>query len=98
MGPIAFSALVLCITLYLVARHEAEISLPVILMITAGVSFASLLLTLVHPLASLLSIFLLAWAIQRFCYVRWSKAWTVTGIYFCANLGLAITKVMLRKG
>ncbi len=97
MASIAFSALVLCAALYFVARHEAEISLPVILMITAGVSVVTLLLTLVHPLASLLSLLLLAWAIQRFCYVRWSRAWIVTGIYFASNLGVAVTRVMLRQ-
>lgn len=58
---------------------------------------ASLLLSLIHPLVSLLSLFLLAWAIQRFCYVRWSKAWIVVGIYFFANFGVALTKIMLRN-
>jgi hypothetical protein len=96
MASIIISALILCAVLYLVARNEAEISLPVVLMITAGVSIVSLILNNVHPLASLLSLFLLAWSIQRFCYLRWSKAALVTGIYFCANVGVALVIHMIR--
>ncbi len=97
MIQIIVSALILCAALYLVARHEAEISLPLILMIVVGVSVAAALLSLAHPLAPLLSLVLLAWAIQRFCYVGWSKAWIVTGIYLVTNLTLAIGTQALRS-
>ncbi len=98
MGQIALSALILCASLYFIARHEAEISLPVILMITAGVSVTGALAALaVGPFALLLVFVLLAWAIQRFCYVRWSIAWIVTGIYAVSNIALSVGIHMLRK-
>ena len=97
MAVIAISTLVLCVVLFLVARKEAEISLPMILMIAAGANIAGLLLSLAHPLAPLLSLVLLAWAIQRFCYVRWSKAWIVTGVYLAVRVGLIIGSQQLSK-
>ncbi len=65
MAQIAISSFVLCIALYLIARHEAEISLPVILMITVGVSVISILLSLaIGPFAFLVALFILAYAID----------------------------------
>lgn len=98
MGQIAFSSLILCASLYLIARHEAEISLPIILMITVGASLTGLLASIaIGPFAFLVVLGALAWAIQRFCFVRWSKAWIVTGIYGVSNIALATASIMLRK-
>jgi hypothetical protein len=98
MAQIAISSFVLCIALYLIARHEAEISLPVILIITLCVGMISLLLSLaIGPFAFLVSLFVLAYAIQRFCYIGWPKAWAVTGVYAVTNISLALVHVMLRR-
>lgn len=92
MLSILISALILCAALFLIARHEAEISLPVILLIAVGTSLVSALLSLVHPFLGLAGLLLaLPWAIQRFCYVGWGKAFVTTGIYlvsgFLLNIG-----------
>ena len=98
MAQIAISSFVLCIALYLIARHEAEISLPVILMITVGVSIITLLLSLaIGPFAFLVALFILAYAIRRFCYIGWPKACAVTGVYAVTNIALAAAHVMARR-
>lgn len=98
MAQIAISSFVLCVALFLIARHEAEISLPIILMITVGVSMISILLSLaIGPFAFLVALFILAYAIRRFCYISWSKAWAVTGVYAVTNIALAIGTVMLKR-
>ncbi len=90
MISIAISALVLCAATYLIARHEAEISLPVILMICVGVNIiGGFLGIMIGPFALLVTVVLLAWALQKFCYLPWSKAFAVTGIYLVTNVLLA---------
>jgi hypothetical protein len=90
MISIIISTLVLCAAMYLIARHEAEISLPVILMICVGVNvIGGLLGLMIGPFALLVTIALLAWSLQKFCYLGWSKAFTVTGIYLVTNVLLA---------
>ncbi|MGL5017530.1 MAG: hypothetical protein ACRDBP_05315 [Luteolibacter sp.] len=98
MIQIIISALILCASLYLIARHEAEISLPVVLMITVGVSVISVLLSLfIGPFAFLVALVILAFAIQRFCYVGWPKAFAVTGIYAVTNIVLGVGMHLIRK-
>ena len=98
MTQIIISSLVVCLALFLIARHEAEISLPVILMISVGVSVVSMLLSLaIGPFAFLVALIILAFAIRRFCYIGWPKAIAVTGVYAITNIALAVGTVMLRK-
>lgn len=98
MIQIAISSLALCIALYLIARHEAEISLPIILMITVGVSFISALLSwVIGPFAFIVALCILTFALHRFCYIGWSKAMAVSGVYGVTNIALAVTSMMLRK-
>jgi hypothetical protein len=98
MIQIIISALILCAALYLIARNEAEISLPVVLMITVGVSVVSILLSLfIGPFAFLVALAVLAFAVQRFCYVGWPKAFAVTGIYAVSNIALSLGMHLIRK-
>ena len=98
MLQIILSALILCISMYLIARHEAEISLPVILMITVGVTVVGAILgMMIGPLALLVCLALLAWALHRFCYLSWPKASIVTAIYLVSNIVLSIGMQSLKK-
>jgi hypothetical protein len=99
MHQIIISALILCTVIFLIARHEAEISLPVILMITVGVSFVGALLgVILSPLVGLVvSLGLLTWALYRFCYLPWPKAGIVTVIYLITNIGLSVGMKALSK-
>lgn len=90
MIQIIISTLVLCAAMYLVARNEAEISLPIVLMICVGVNVVGGLLGfMIGPFALIASVVLLAWALNKFCYIRWSKAFMVTGVYLLTNILLA---------
>lgn len=92
------SAFILCGTMYAVARHEADISFPVVLLIAFGVSAVSVILSLFMGLFSLpLVLVALAWALHQFCYLRWSRAWIVTGIYTVAQLGIGMAFAVLRS-
>ena len=69
--------------LYLVARHEAELSLPKCLMIAVGVNVVTGLLGLVIGIYALAAGFTLAmWAIHQFLYVGWGKSAIVSAVYF----------------
>jgi hypothetical protein len=99
MLQIIISALILCTVIFLIARHEAEISLPVILMITVGVSVVGAVLgVILSPLVGLVvSLGLLTWALYRFCYLPWPKAGIVTVIYLITNIGLSVGMKALSK-
>jgi hypothetical protein len=98
MIQIILSSLILCVAMYLVARHEAEISLPITLMISVGVSvIAGILSIFIGPLALLVALGLLVWSLNKFCYLRWSKAAVVTGIYLVTNITLSVGLKALSK-
>lgn len=85
------SALLLSAILYFTARHEAEYSLPYMLLVSAGLWLVNLVLGLtLGPVGYLLGAPVTAWALHQFCYVRWGKAILATVIYFALQLGLAI--------
>ena len=91
MISILVSTLVLCIAMYLIARHEAEISFPIILMICVGINvLGGVLGMFIGPLALIFTIALLALSLRKFCYLPWPKAFAVTGIYLTTNVILAI--------
>ena len=98
MLSIIVNSLVLCAAMYLIARHEAEISFPIVLMITVGVSVIGAILSMfIGPIALLISLALLAWAVHQFCYLSWPKASLVSGIYLVTNVALAIGMQALKK-
>jgi hypothetical protein len=90
MLGIIISAGLLCLVMFLVARHEAEISFPIVLLIVLGVSVLSALL---RPLGywSIPIVFAaLAWALQQFCTLRWSKALLITLVYVIVSSALLL--------
>ncbi len=77
--------------LWLVARHEAELSFPRILLLSVGITVLSLLLSLaIGAFALPLIIAATAYGLVRFCYVTWTQAWIVTGIYLATQIGLSL--------
>lgn len=99
MLEIIISAVILCAVIYLIARHEAEISLPIILIITVGVSMAGAVLSLLLGpwIGLLLTLALLSWALYRFCYLPWPKAVIVTVVYLITNIGLSLGMKVLTQ-
>jgi hypothetical protein len=91
MAGIAISALLLCVIMFVVARHEADYSLPKVLMVSAGISIVSLLLSMaIGLLAVPVIIGLTMWALHEFCFLRWSRAAIVTGIYIACQIGISL--------
>ena len=77
--------------MYLMAKDEAEIHFGVVLLITLCVSILSIILSrTIGAIWSLPFVFAaLAWALQQFCTLRWSKAILVTLVYIAASFGLS---------
>ena len=92
MLGILISAASLCIIMYLVARHEADYSLPKVILIAAGLAIINFILSVaIGQLISLpIMLGLTVWALHQFCYLRWSMAAVVTGIYIVVQIALGM--------
>ena len=85
--------------MYLVGRHEAEMSLPIALMIAAGVSVVMWITSIfLGPLALLVGFLLGMWAIHQFCYLGWGKSAAVTAIWFASLIAFEVILALLRGG
>ena len=75
--------------LFIVGRHEAEMGLPVVAMVAAGIALTTLLLTLLAGFAGLGIAFVIAtWAIHQFCYLGWGKAAAAALLYIVFRIGI----------
>ena len=98
MLGIFLSAIILCVTMYLVARHEAEYSLPIVLMVSAGLAVCNIFLAaLLGVFALPLMIALMMWALHQFCYLRWKTAAIVTAIYIVCQIVLAFVLAAVKS-
>ena len=98
MLGIILSAVILCVIMYVVARHEAEYSLPVVLMVCAGLAVCNLFLSLLPVLIALpLMIGLMMWALHQFCYLRWKTSGIVTAIYISCQIVLGLALAAMRS-
>lgn len=99
MLGIILGAVIMLAAMYVIGRHEAEMSLPIALMIAAGVSVTMWILSVfLGPLALLIGFGLGMWAIHQFCYLGWGKSAAVTAIWFGGLIGFNILIMMLRGG
>jgi hypothetical protein len=84
------SAALLCLVMWAMARHEAEINFKVVLLICFGVAILNIVLSRLLGYWAILAVFAaLAWSLQQFCSLRWSKAILVTLVYIVVSTGLA---------
>jgi hypothetical protein len=91
MIGLIISAALLCLSMFLVARHEAEINFAIVLLICLGVTVLSYLLARPLGYFSIPVVFgALAWALHQFCCLRWSRALLVTAVYVVASTLLAL--------
>src|SRR5688572_11676007 len=90
MIGLIISAALLCLIMFVMAKDEAEIHFGVVLLIVLGVSVLSAILSRTIGLFSIPIVFgALAWALQQFCTLRWSKAILITLVYVAASVGLS---------
>ena len=91
MIGLIINAGILCLIMFLVAKHEAEINFGIVILIVLGVSVLDFILTKSIGLWSVPFVFgALAWALHQFCYLRWSRAILVTVVYVAVSVGLAL--------
>ncbi len=91
------SAAVLCLIMFVVARHEADYSFPKVILISFCLGLCNFVLSLaVGPwIALVIVVGLTVWALHQFCYLRWGMAGIVTAIYIAVQILLALAQVML---
>lgn len=97
MLGILFSALVLMGVLYLVARNDAEISLPRMLLVSLGITVVALVSSPLGLLSLPIILVASAWILVRFCYVSWKQAWIVTFIYLVVQIALGVGWALLTR-
>jgi hypothetical protein len=91
MLGILISAALLCAIMFVLARHEAEIDFKIVLLICLGVSVLNLFTyKALGYLAIPITLVVLAWALQKFCYLSWAKAFLVTIVYVVASTGISL--------
>jgi hypothetical protein len=82
MIALVLNPLVLIALMWLLARHEADMSYLKVFGIVFAISIIALLLALVHPLVGMLGyLILIPLALHRFCYVRLTRALAITGLF-----------------
>jgi hypothetical protein len=83
--------LVLMVTLWAVARHNAEYSYPTLLLISIGLAIVGIVLSFLIGLFAVIPLFgLMLWVLMRFCYVTLTQALIVTAIFIAFKIALAI--------
>ena len=88
MISLLLSPFVVMFLLWLVARHEAELSYYIIFFVVAGVSVAAFIGGLASPWLGLgIYIIGLPIAIARWCYVSLPKAALVTVLFIAFQIG-----------
>lgn len=94
----AISAFFLCVILFLVARHEADYSLPKVIIISLGLTLVNMVFSIaaglwVFPVV----LFTTAWCVQKFCYLEWGKASIVSALYVLCMLGYHVGFAMISQ-
>lgn len=101
VGKVSFDALILCLTLYLVARHEADYDFQKLTMVVAGTALGNLLLFVglsmylpprhVMWVAPIVQVVFSGFMIKTFCWVSFWKALMVAAICTALHVGFGLT-------
>lgn len=91
MISLLLSPIIVMVLLWLLARHEAELSYYIIFFVVAGVSIAAFLAGLALPWLAL-GVYIggLPLAIAKWCYVSLPKAVLVTFLFILVQVGFEI--------
>jgi hypothetical protein len=85
------AALAMSLTMWIIARHEADASLPRTFLIAFGVAIVTAISSLFIGIFALLVGFALAaWAVRQFCYLRWPHAFVVATVFVSVQIGFAV--------
>ena len=98
MLGIILGAFVLIGAMFVVGRHEAELSLPKALLIAAGVSILTAIASIFLGIFALVIAFGLCWfGVYKLCYLGAGKSAAVAGIYVVVTLAINIGLILLRS-
>ena len=93
------SAAILAATLHIVARHDADVTIPKMILIAFGVSISMMLLgNVIGIFAIPIVLAALGWALVRFCYISIPQAAIVCGVWLVAQVVLGIVFATLFGG
>jgi hypothetical protein len=85
------SALAMSATMWMIARHEADASLPRVFLIAFVVALITGLSSLFLGIFALVLGFgLAAWAVRQFCYLRWPHACVVGTVFLVVQVGASL--------
>ena len=102
LAEILFKAGILCLLLYLMARHEADYSFTKVAMVTAGITLGNLLMEvfLMHYIGWLTIIPIAGFVIfmlMQFCWIPFKKAVLVTVPFLAVCILLTMGMTVLQK-
>ncbi len=85
------AALAMSLTMWILARHEAEASVPRVFAIAFVVALVTGISSIfIGIYALIVGFFLAAWGVQRFCYLRWPHAFVVATVFIAVQVGAAL--------
>jgi len=85
------SALAMSLTMWMIARHEADASLPRVFLIAFVVALVTGLSSIFLGIFALILGFgLAAWAVRQFCYLRWPHACVVAAVFIVVQVGASL--------
>lgn len=85
------SAVVMSLTMWFIARHEADMSVVRTFLIAFGVSILTFVCAIfLGPLALLVGFGAATWAVRQFCYLRWHHALVVAAVWLLSQFGLGL--------
>jgi hypothetical protein len=101
IADITSNAVILCLILYLVAKHEADYSFAKVAMVTAVIGLVAFLVQtfLFDKIGwfTMAVVFVLATAlVKQFCWLRWGKTILVVVLFCACHVGLKIGMAMLK--
>lgn len=85
------AALAMSLTMWIIARHEADASVPRVFVIAFAVAIVTAISSIfIGIFALIVGFFLAAWGVQRFCYLRWPHALVVAAVFVGVQVGAAL--------
>ncbi len=100
VGQVIVQAAILCLILYVVAKHEADYSFPKVAMVTAGTTVGSFFIQiLLHDhiggWTAIPVIGFIAFMLMTFCWISFWKSLIVVAVYVGVHMGFSLLAAML---
>ncbi len=92
------ASLAMSLTMWIIARHEADASIARTFMIAFGVAVITAICSwFMGPFALLVGFLLAAWAVRQFCYLRWPHAFVVAGVFVAVQVGGILLRLAMKS-